>query len=211
MNGIVKQIITAGLVAALVSVATLASVARLASQPLVIDPLAPPEGAGTLGLIRSAGCYRQAGGDKIVCQSGGEIEIQSGATFDLQSGATSTLDSDLSLGGEVDLDGTDFLNLTPATTQEMSAGSALTPVGTFQPITSSGAVALSTTTSIVTTGAETGDLLILKNDNALDAITIDGTGGTVECKANVILGAQDTLWLVYNGTDWVCLSGYDNS
>jgi hypothetical protein len=54
-------------------------------------------------------------------------------------------------------------------------------------------------------------LLIIRNGNAADAITIDGTGGTVECKANVALGAGDIVTLIFDGTDWRCQSVYDNS
>lgn len=211
MNSTLKSALIAGLVALVVSAGIAGPVLRYAAQPEVVDPFAPSDEGGALGLIRTAGCYRQAGGDKIVCQSGGEIEIQSGATFDLQSGATSTLDSDVVFGGEVDLDGTDFLNLTPATSQVMTAGASLTPTGTYQPLTSASSVALSTTLSIATSGFETGDLVILQNNNAADTITVDGTGGSVNCKADVVMGAGDTLWLFFDGTQWECLSSYDNS
>jgi hypothetical protein len=36
-------------------------------------------------------CYREQGGDKWVCGSGGEMEFQSGAVLELQSGATVTM------------------------------------------------------------------------------------------------------------------------
>lgn len=86
----------------------------------------------------------------------------------------------------------------------------ITPTGTFQPLDSSGAVACDTS-NCIEDGATVGDLLILQNINAADAITIDGTGGNVECKADVVLGAQDTLWLMWNGADWICLATHDNS
>jgi len=92
----------------------------------------------------------------------------------------------------------------------VTAGSTITPTGTYQVITSTAAVTTSTTTAIAN-GGETGDLLILRNANASNAITIDGTGGNVECKSDVALGAGDTLLLIWNGSDWNCLSSYDNS
>jgi len=72
------------------------------------------------------------------------------------------------------------------------------------------AVTTSTTTAIAD-GSETGDALILRNANATNVITIDGVGSNVACKANVALGAGDTLTLIWNGADWNCLASYDNS
>ena len=92
----------------------------------------------------------------------------------------------------------------------VSAGSTITPTGTLQPLTSASGVTTSTSTAIAN-GTTAGDVLILRNANASDTITIDGTGGNVECKTDKVLGAQDTLTLIWNGSDWVCLSLSDNS
>lgn len=92
----------------------------------------------------------------------------------------------------------------------VTAGSTITPTGTMQPLTSGSAVTTSTSEAIAN-GTTAGDVLILRNANASDTITIDGTGGNVECKTDKVLGAQDTLTLVWNGSDWVCLSISDNS
>lgn len=92
----------------------------------------------------------------------------------------------------------------------VTAGMTITPTGTYQSLTSDGAKTCSTTTCIAN-GTTAGDLLILRNANASDVITIDGTGGNVECKTDKALGAQDTLTLIWNGSDWVCLALSDNS
>jgi hypothetical protein len=114
------------------------------------------------------------------------------------------------LGAVVDV-GT-WLNITPGTSITLTDGATLTSNGTFQPLTSASAVTTSATTSIAD-GARDGDLLILINDNASDVINLDGTGANVECKANVALGAGDTLALIWNDgkSNWYCLSNYDNS
>lgn len=104
----------------------------------------------------------------------------------------------------------DWLSISAQTAISVTAGAIITPTGTYQPLTSAAPVTTSTTTAVAN-GAVTGRLLILRNANAADAITIDGTGGNVECKANVALGAGDTLTLIWNGTDWNCISSYDNS
>jgi hypothetical protein len=104
------------------------------------------------------------------------------------------------------------INCTPQTAT-VAAGFVLTPTSCIISMTSSGEVTSSTTTGIITTTATSGDIVVLANNNAADVLNIDGTGGTIECKANVALGASDTLTLWYNGTDakWNCLSSYDNS
>ncbi len=90
------------------------------------------------------------------------------------------------------------------------AGEPITPTGTYMRITSAGVITCSTSRCIVD-GSRHGDILILENANAADAITIDGTGGNVECKSDVVLDQDDTLILIWNAADWICLSGYDNS
>jgi hypothetical protein len=104
----------------------------------------------------------------------------------------------------------EFLAAAEQTPEVVSAGSTIVATGTYQPLTSSGSVTTSTSTPIAV-GTKIGQLLILVNENASDTITVDGTGGTVECKSDVVLGAQDTLFLLWNGADWICISGYDNS
>lgn len=102
-----------------------------------------------------------------------------------------------------------WFKMTQAATVAVGAGATITPLGTMQPITSTTGVTTSTSTAIAN-GTTAGDLLILRNANASDTITIDGTGGNVECKSDRALGAQDTLTLIWNGADWVCLSFADN-
>jgi len=58
----------------------------------------------------STACYREQGGSKWVCGTGGEMEFQSGATLDVQSGATvsladSTIHGNLIVTGTSDLQG----------------------------------------------------------------------------------------------------------
>lgn len=104
----------------------------------------------------------------------------------------------------------EFLAGETQTTEFVSGGSTIDPTGTWQPLSSTGAVTCSTSTCI-TNGTKDGQLLILINVNASDVITIDGTGGNVECKNNVALGTKDTLGLVWYGSLWHCLFNYDNS
>lgn len=95
------------------------------------------------------------------------------------------------------------------TTFSVVQGVPITPTGMYQPLTSS--PVSPDLTSDIAAGTTIGEMLVLHNINATRIITVDGTGGTVECKANISLAAQDTLMLFWNGTDWVCLSSFDNS
>lgn len=158
--------------------------------------------------------------------SGGPTDIGGGTC------GTATGDNDLCVAdalevdGATDLDGTlivdgatslnhvsidDWLTLDPATAISVTAGMVITPVSSLQPLTSGSAVTCDTTVCLVVAGFTAGDILILRNDNASDTVTIDGTGGTVECKSDVVLGAADTLTLLFDGSVWNCIAYYDNS
>jgi len=152
--------------------------------------------------------YRDASTPVARFPDGGGLTIVSGGQTIDAGGLTVTAGGVAITAGQVDIG--DWLNLSAQTAISLTAGGIITPTGTYQLLTSGAAVTTSTTTPIAS-GTETGDLLILRNGNASDVITIDGTGGTVECKANVGLGASDTLTLVWNGSDWNCLANYDNS
>ena len=141
------------------------------------------------------------------------VEHDADINGDLDVDGTSNLDI-VDIDGAADFGAAITLNygliLAPQS-ETVTATFELVPTSSYIVMTSSAAFTSSATSPITTTGATTGQLLILRNGNASDALIIDGTGGTVECKANVSLGASDTLSLIYNGAEWNCLSGYDNS
>ena len=143
----------------------------------------------TTPAVGQSACYRGGGGTLWVAGSGCEWETQAGSTLDVQGV---------------------FQTTAPATTA-VAEGFTITPVSAYMVITSAAAVSSSTTAAITTTGMGTGQQVIIRNGNASDAIILDGTGGTVECKADVTLGASDIIALIYNGTDWNCLFVRDNS
>ena len=103
-------------------------------------------------------------------------------------------------------------NYAVQSTCTITTGQSITPTGTYQPIASTDGTAITTSTSIaIVNGSRTGDILILENLNASGDITLDGTGGNVECKADIVIGHHDTVTLMWNGADWICLDAYDNS
>ncbi len=132
---------------------------------------------------------------------------------------TVDFDSTLNVDGATTLTGTttlsattlaDDLTLRAQTVFSVVMGIPITPTGVYMPIQSAVYVTGGGTADIAA-GTTNGDLLALLNINATQAITVDGTGSNVECKADVILAAGDTLMLMWDASDWRCLSGYDNS
>lgn len=160
-------------------------------------------GAGRLSLL--TGNMRIGNGTPGTAQDGEDLYVEGGFEVD----GTAKLDGTVNAAADVDV-GT-FLNLSAQSAISLTAGAIITPTGTYQLLTSAAVVTSSTTTPVATASRETGDLLIIRNANASDAITIDGTGGTVECKADIVLGASDTVTLIYNGAAWNCVANYDNS
>lgn len=146
-----------------------------------------------------------AGGQTIT--AGGQTITAGGQTI-TAGGQTVTAGDVAVVGGQLDVG--KWVNLSAQTAISVTAASTITPVGTYQQLTSGSAVTTSTSTAIAN-GTETGDVLVLINNNASDTITIDGTGGNVECKTDKVLGAKDTLTLIWGGSDWYCLAISDNS
>jgi len=101
----------------------------------------------------------------------------------------------------------DWLLLTPSTVISVTSGGIITPTGTLQGMTSGSAVTTSTSTAIAN-GTTSGQLLILFNKNATDAITIDGAGANVECGGNQAIGPTDHLVLEWQTDDWECVGKF---
>lgn len=139
---------------------------------------------------------------------GGDLAI-TGATT---AGSDITFASGTTLGEAVDtvLDLSEFLAFTEQTIVVVGAGLSITPTGTYQPITSTAAVTTSTTTAIIS-GTVNGQLLVLANENASDAIIIDDGANTALGGNKTLTGGQgDAIWLMWDGADWICIGYNDN-
>lgn len=134
----------------------------------------------------------------------GNLKVGDGSPTFTQDGEDAYVEGLLEVGGD-QVDGAQ-------STFTVVYGIPITPTGKYQPITSVTSAAGEAASAIAAPTDDTiGKRLILHNINASQVITIDGTGTTVECKADIVLGAQDTLTLLWNGDDWICISNYDNS
>ena len=209
-----KQI--SGLVSILIS-AVIAIAALWGYNIVVVQPMAEQVAQNTADLygVAAQGGSRAVGDTNFTnlvasgtITAGTGLTVTSGGQTITAGGQTITAGGLTLTAGQLDIG--DWVNASARTPVVVSAGGIITPTGTYQPLTSTGVVAGSTSKAIAD-GVETGDLLLLRNANASDAITVDGTGGNVECKTDKALGAGDTLMLIWNGADWNCLSLADNS
>ena len=191
---------------------------------------------GEVAVPRASQCnvYTEQGCDKYVVASGGELELSgelevqsagelevlSGGILNVQSGATfaPTLSGDITfvnggtLGEAVDtvLDLSEFLAFTGQTAVSITEGAIITPTGTYQPLTSAAAVTTSTSCAVYS-GTVKGQLLVLTNENASDAIIIDdGANTNIGGNKTLTGGEGDALYLMWDETDWFCIGYNDN-
>ena len=103
---------------------------------------------------------------------------------------------------------TEELQITSATTT-IAAGASLTPATGFVRISGSGGpVTLSAITAIAT-GSGTGLMLVLEGTSDVNTVTVPDNANTRLAAART-LGLNDTLTLIWNGTDWVEISFSNN-
>ena len=104
----------------------------------------------------------------------------------------------------------EFLAAEEQTAVVVGAQAIITPTGTYQPLTSVAVVSTSLTTAIQN-GTVNGQLLILVNENAADAITIVDGANTKLGGDKVLTGGEgDNVYLMWDGADWLCVGYNDN-
>ena len=126
-----------------------------------------------------------------------DFELGGNDRFEMASDGTFQADAEIDVGT--------FLNNSAQSTITCAQGATITPTGTYQPITSSGAV---TAIAIETSGYTTGDLLYLVNLGS-NSITIADTA-TVKLSGDTALGAADTLTLMFHSTQWIEIAQANN-
>jgi len=87
----------------------------------------------------------------------------------------------------------------------VTAGNIITPTGTLQEITASGAVS----TNLIADATGSGTILILVNSSA-NEITLAEAGGNLVLSADTVLGQWDTITLVNWVGNWIEIAQADN-
>jgi hypothetical protein len=97
-------------------------------------------------------------------------------------------------------------SLTPQTSITVTQDGAITPTGTYQPVAAAAAVS----TGAIAAGTA-GRLLVLVGSDDTNTVTISRTTTIKLGGATRALGAQDTLTLLSDGTNWIELGFVNNS
>lgn len=129
------------------------------------------------------------------------------------SGANETGFNNMQVTGYVDVQTNlyvgDWVHTFAQTAIAVTDGAVITPTGTYQPLTATGSVTATLTTSSDFVTA--GDVLILINANSTVTSTVNiADSGTAKLTAAAALGQYDSLTLWFDGTNWIELSRADN-
>lgn len=139
-------------------------------------------------------------GDMVI---GDDLNVTDGATI-----AGTLMGNDIYATGDVragdDLQAANFLRMVPTTAITVTAGMAIQPTGSYQPLRSAGAVGA----TLALTGSSAGNVVVLVNE-VNQTITISDTSTTM-LAGNVALGQYDTLTVITDGTNWYELDRSNN-
>ena len=152
----------------------------------------------------------------VVIDNAAEVGVQPdepGSRSVAPSGASETGFNNMQVAGYVDVQTNlyvgDWVHVFTQTPIAVTDGAVITPTGTYQPLTSSGAVTATLTTSASYVTA--GDTLFLLNASPTVTTTINiADSGTAMLSAAGALGQYDSLTLFFDGTNWIELSRSDN-
>lgn len=125
-------------------------------------------------------CYAMQGGNKWVCDNGGEMEFQTGAMLDVQAGATA------SFAG--------LMGQTAAVTTTVTNGYILTPTANVHPVTSAGLVTM-------TLGSPSVNMSLLIINKGAQTVRLLDTGNQ-KLTGVVNIGGDDAVQLYFDGVNW---------
>jgi predicted RNase H-like nuclease (RuvC/YqgF family) len=92
--------------------------------------------------------------------------------------------------------------------ESVSAGFTLTPATQYHKLSATAAVTSDTGTAI-SDGYFPGQILIIEGSDDTNTITIKDVANT-NLTADVVLGNEDTLLLIWNGSNWLEISNSNN-
>jgi hypothetical protein len=148
-----------------------------------------------------------AGDDATVAD---DITCDAITAADVAASDDLTVADDATVGGGLAISGAgtvgSFFNVSAATAISCTDGGVITMTGTYQPLQSAGTV--TPTLSTTATGVTTGTWLCLIN--TADTTINLADSGTAKLGGARALGQYDSLWLVFDGTNWVEISTTNN-
>ena len=114
---------------------------------------------------------------------------------------------------QVEMEGLSLMNFAgfkQTVTTALGAGFTLTPVTSYHTLAGTAARTSDGTTAI-NDGVKEGQILVLEGTDDSNTITIqDGANTQLAGGADAVLGAGDTVTLIWNGANWVELSRSNN-
>jgi hypothetical protein len=123
-------------------------------------------------------------------------------------------EGDFTIGDNVVITGTldaqcgVFLTLTEGDVVVVTYGGTITPLSSFQPITSSAPI----TNAVIDDGTAAGQIVVISNENASNDIVILESGSNLAAGGDITLsgGAYDLVTLLWDGARWIRLAFFDN-
>ena len=145
-----------------------------------------------------------------------------GHMLDVGTGSYTLADADNDVGIAGDLEVDDDVKVdgnlsalwyvvTKTVAIDLGAGFTITPTGTYQPVTVSGAgTVTSDGTTSIADGSTSGQVLIVINEDDQDVVLTDGTNILAGGNITLTASADDSVVFLWDGADWVVLAFHDN-
>lgn len=181
------------------------------------------DGAADVVQLTVQGYTTQTAQTFVVEDSGGTDRFTVNDSGNTVAAGTLTVTGAVDVGGDVTMENDEVLSNATDTVIDVSAffgfavqstcvitgGDSITPTGTYQPVSSTLTMTTSTSTAILD-GVFTGQVLLIVNANAADPITVDDGGNTI-LSGDAVLGPDDTLFVIWDGSDWVEIAQANNT
>lgn len=153
------------------------------------------DGTNTLMSVVDAGTTGNVNVTGALDVQGGDITLQNDETVSNSNNGV------VQIGG--------FLAFTEGSVIAVTAASTITPLGSFQPLTSTSVI----TNAVIADGSVAGQVVLLTNENASDNITILEAGSNLAAGGNIQLdgGNDDCVMLLWTGDEWIKVAAFGDN
>lgn len=161
---------------------------------------------GELGVRATAPIRMNSAGNRWTFLNGSAQDMQSGSYLYSSNSDTVWVNDSITVTGSSKV-GT-FAKFAPADTRAVTQGGTITPLGTYQTITSTAAI---TAATVATTTFSAGDFVTLINANASNAITLTNSSTlALPGATDLALGTKDVVGLWFDGSKWIAIFASNN-